>query len=141
MAEQQAEPERLRLLALPVKPGFGVRVIVLEPGCERLYLAEEWRDVLAQVDRGHVDLEFSGGARGRFGPGDLLWLCEMGVRVLRNREREPAVLVAMFRTTRDPAFGPSGANRDEKSGDRDEKSGDRRLNVHDDHNARHRHRG
>ena len=98
MAEQEAGPERLRLLALPVKPGFGVRVVVLEPGCERPYHAAEWRDALAQVDRGHVDLEFWGGACHRFGPGDLLWLCGLGLRALRNREREPAVLVAMFRT-------------------------------------------
>jgi hypothetical protein len=104
MVEHEPGGERLNLLARPMPSGFGVRVVVLGPGCERPYQAAEWRDALVEVDRGQVDLEFCSGACRRFGPGGLLWLAGLGLRTLRNREREPAVLVAMFRTRPDPGL-------------------------------------
>jgi len=101
MIEHERGGERLNLLGRPVPSGFDVRVVVLWPGCERPYQAAEWRDALVEVDRGQVDLEFCSGARRRFGPGDLLWLAGLGLRALRNCEREPAALVALFRTRQD----------------------------------------
>jgi hypothetical protein len=123
--------ERLNLLGRPMPSGFGVRVVVLGRGCECRYDAAEWQDALVEVDRGQVDLEFCSGARRRFGPGDLLWLAGLGLRALRNRGREPAVLVALFRTRQDPGLPAVRTKRDEKSGDC-------RLNGHDHHHARRR---
>lgn len=104
MVEHQPGGERLNLLGRSVPSGFDVHVVVLWPGCERPFEAAEWRDALVEVDRGQVDIEFCSGARRRFGPGDLLWLAGLDLRALRNREREPAVLVALFRTLEDPGL-------------------------------------
>ncbi len=126
--EGHADGERLDLLWRALSSSFGVRVHVLEPGCERPYDAAEWRDALVEVDRGEVELEFRSGDAVRVGPGDVLWLYGLALRALRNRGHVPVVLVAMFRRRPDaqPALSDTAS---------DEKRGGCRLNMHDDNRA------
>jgi hypothetical protein len=82
---------------MSVPPGFEVRAVRVEPGGHRIYHPSEWDDALVVVTRGEVELECLGGARPRFGRGDLLWLAGLSLRALHNRGREPALLVAVLR--------------------------------------------
>jgi hypothetical protein len=84
-------------LGRDVPPGFELRVVVVPGGGERPYVDDEWRDALVVVEDGAIELECKGGAVGRFRAGDVLWICGLGVRVLRNRGTVPAVLAAVTR--------------------------------------------
>jgi hypothetical protein len=76
---------------------FDVRVVSLEPGSERPYDEEEWRDAIVLVQRGEVELRGVSGASRSFGRGDLIWLDGVPLRLLYNPGSEPAVLVAVSR--------------------------------------------
>jgi hypothetical protein len=89
--------ERLSFLGKRFSPAFELRVLALPSGCERLYDGAQWRDAIAVVERGEIELEGSSGSRFRFGRGDVLWLTGLPLRALCNRGREPAVLVAVSR--------------------------------------------
>lgn len=90
-------PQRLDLLGRAVPAQFEVGLVVLAPGCVHPFRAADWRDMLVEVERGHVELELRSGARHRVSAGDLLWLGGLPLRVLRNPESEPAVLVTLAR--------------------------------------------
>jgi hypothetical protein len=81
--------------ALPA--AFVRREIVVPPGNERRYDPEEWVDSLVVVKAGEIELECHAGHLATFQRGDILWLTGLPLRVLRNRGRAPAVLVAVSR--------------------------------------------
>ena len=88
--------ERLSLLGRPLSQLFQLRVVVVVPGRERAYHEAEWRDAIVFVERGEIELECPGSNR-RFTRGDVVWLVGLPLRVLHNRGREPALLVAVSR--------------------------------------------
>jgi hypothetical protein len=77
--------------------GFESRAIVVEPGGMRIYNETEWQDALVVVLCGEIELEAVGGASARFKRGAVLCLAGLGLRALRTRGTEPAVLVAVSR--------------------------------------------
>jgi hypothetical protein len=79
-------------------PGFDVRVVTVAPGAERAYDPAEWWDAIVAVERGELELECLHGGRRRFGRGSVLWLSGLSLRVLRNRGREPLLLIAVSRS-------------------------------------------
>lgn len=79
---------------------FDIRRIVVAAGSERAFDEAEWRDALVVIERGAIELECVGGSRRRFRSGDVLWLTGLPLCALHNREREPAVLVAVSRRRR-----------------------------------------
>jgi hypothetical protein len=76
---------------------FVRREVVVEPGAERPYDPEEWRDALVIVKRGQVAVECRSGGVIHFVSGDMLWLTGLPLRALRNEGTEPVVLVAVSR--------------------------------------------
>jgi hypothetical protein len=78
-------------------PGFEIRAVTIEPGCERGYDESEWRDAVVYVWRGEVELESLAGVRCRFEPGDVLWLAGLPLRALHSR-RGPVLLVTVCRS-------------------------------------------
>jgi hypothetical protein len=86
-----------RFLGGHVPEGFDVRRVVVEPGAERPYDEEEWRDSIVVIESGGIELECNSGGRCRFRPGDVLWLIGLPLRVLRNRGSAPTVLLAVSR--------------------------------------------
>ncbi|CAL9524014.1 hypothetical protein SUDANB95_03865 [Actinosynnema sp. ALI-1.44] len=60
---------------------------------------DEWRGALVVVTAGEVELEGAGGTRRAFGRGAVLVLDGLGLRALHQHGPEPAVLVAVVRTT------------------------------------------
>jgi hypothetical protein len=87
----------LSFLGRPLPPAFELRTFVVAPGGERPYAGADWHDALVVVERGEIELEWRNGARRRFGRGAVLWLSDLPLRTLRNRAREPALLVAVSR--------------------------------------------
>jgi hypothetical protein len=78
-------------------PGFAVRAVPVEAGCERAYDEAEWRDAIVVVARGEIELECLGGDCARFDSGSVLWLVGLPLRTLRACGAEPALLVAVSR--------------------------------------------
>ena len=78
-------------------PAFVMRAVAVAPGCERAYDEAEWRGAIVSVTRGEIELECLGGSRHRLRSGDVLWLAGLPLRVLRNRGRDPALLVTVSR--------------------------------------------
>lgn len=72
-------------------------MVVLGPGCELPFDEAEWRDALVVVERGELELHPFGGSRLRIGCGGVLWLCGLGLRLMRQRGHEPSVLVGVSR--------------------------------------------
>jgi len=92
------EPDgRLSFLGTRLEPGFELRALAVAAGREHAYREAEWRDALVVVERGAIDLDCLGGARRRFGRGDVLCLVGLPLRALHNRGAEPALLVAVSR--------------------------------------------
>jgi hypothetical protein len=89
--------ERLSFQETPPPQSFEHRVIVLNPGGEHPYDEDEWRDALVVVERGSVELESRSGVCRPFLCGDVLWLTGLPLRLLRNRDAEPAVLSVISR--------------------------------------------
>ena len=81
----------------PLPAAFVRREVVVEPGDERPYDPEEWRDALVIVKRGEVAVECRSGGVIHFVGGDMLWLTGLPLRALRNEGTEPVVLVAVSR--------------------------------------------
>jgi hypothetical protein len=77
---------------------FEIREICVPPRCEHAYVEAEWRDALVIVERGAIEVEFTGGGGCcRFVRGDILFLTGLHIRTLRNPGNEPAVLLAISR--------------------------------------------
>jgi hypothetical protein len=85
----------LRGAVLPL--GFQQRRLVIGHAALHLYEAREWSEALVVVERGVLELEWSGGARLCFEPGDTLCLSGLGLRGLRGASVEPTVLVVLSR--------------------------------------------
>jgi hypothetical protein len=81
----------------PVARGFAVRTVAIGAGGGFVYRGTEWRDTLVVVERGEITLEWHGGSTRRFVIGDVLWLCGLTLRSLRNRGAEPTVLRCVSR--------------------------------------------
>jgi glyoxylate utilization-related uncharacterized protein len=80
-----------------VPPCFVMRVVTVPVGSAVAYVEEEWRGAIVVVERGEVELEAVDGERHRFGPGDLIWLEGVRLRVLRNAGEQPLRLKAISR--------------------------------------------
>ena len=94
--EEQFDPNRLARDELR----FRKRVIELTPKDELRIDAAAWRDAIAFVESGEVELECSAGERSRFAVGAVLCF-RPPVRFLRNSGDEPARLITISRRTRE----------------------------------------
>lgn len=74
--------------------GFEQRRLVIGHAAVHRYDAREWSEALVVVERGVLELEWSGGARLCFEPGDTLSLSRLRLRGLRGAG---AVLVVLSR--------------------------------------------
>lgn len=77
--------------------GFEQRCVLLAHAGAHPYDAREWSGALVVVERGLLELEWAGGARLRFEPGDTLCLSGLGLRMLRGAAAGPTVLVVLCR--------------------------------------------
>ena len=93
------DSERLTFLGRPLPSAFKIRVVVVDVGATRPYQESDWRDALVVVERGAIQVVTSGGRRRGFSRGDVLCLVGLAIRALQNRGPEPAVLVAVSRST------------------------------------------
>jgi hypothetical protein len=87
---------------------FERRVVVVGPREARPYEAREWRDALVMVERGEIELEGRAGGRARFGPGAVLALDDLPLRVLRSVGSGAAVLVAVRRSDAPGSWARTG---------------------------------
>jgi hypothetical protein len=94
--------EQVSFLHRRLSSTFAKRVVTLEPGTSRPYLAHEWADALVVVEAGEVQLECDDGGRRRFAAGAVMWLAGLGLLALHNDGVEPAVLVAVSRRRAPP---------------------------------------
>ena len=95
------DPSRsLSFLGQPLPSWVHRREVAIEPGGARPYDESEWRDALVVVEQGEVTLECTRGGSTTFRRGDILWLVDVPVRIMRNLGAEAAVLIAVSR--RDP---------------------------------------
>jgi hypothetical protein len=85
---------------------FARRVLTIPPG-GHLAAPPGWPPAFVLVERGEIELVCRGGARARFVSGDMVWLTGVGLRALRNRGDEAAVLVAVARGDEFPRARPS----------------------------------
>lgn len=99
-------PDPLPFLHGPLPPSFELRLIVMASGREHAFVEDEWRDALVVVERGEIELECVRGASRRFRSGDVLWLSGLHLRRLRQRGRDPVVLVAISRRRPRAALRP-----------------------------------
>jgi hypothetical protein len=77
--------------------GFEQRRVLLAPAAAHPYDACEWSGALVVVERGLLELEWAGGARLRFEPGDMLCLSGLGLRALRGVATGPTLLLLLCR--------------------------------------------
>jgi hypothetical protein len=80
--------------------GFEQRRVLLEAAAVHAYAARDWSGALVVVELGLLELEWAGGARLRFEPGDTLCLSGLGLRTLRGAATGPTVLVVLRRLGR-----------------------------------------
>lgn len=71
------------------------RRIALPVGDELPYMAADWKGCLVVVERGAVELESRRGIRRTFGPGDVLSLQHLRLRLLRNPGTVETILAAV----------------------------------------------
>jgi hypothetical protein len=88
-------------LGRPVPAGFAVREVVVEPGENLGYLAEDWRGCIVSLESGAIDISSPNGVSASFIAGDILWLSGLPVSALENPGPDPAVLVAVRRSRTD----------------------------------------
>ena len=74
---------------------FTVAPTVIAPGAVCPYRADDWRNALVSVERGEIELEFTGGTRQRFARGAVLWLAPLSLRALHNPGPVAALLVVV----------------------------------------------
>lgn len=96
------DAERVSFLHRRLSATFDKRVVTLEPGTSRPYLAHEWYDALVVVEAGEVQLECADGGRRRFAAGAVMWLAGLGLLALHNDGPDAAVLVAVSRRAPPP---------------------------------------
>ena len=89
--------DRLSSAGRRLPAAFVRREVVVEPGTERPYDPDEWRDALVIVKRGQVAVECRSGGMIHFVSGDMLWLTGLPLRALRNEGTAPVVLVTVSR--------------------------------------------
>lgn len=94
--------EQVSFLNRRLSSTFDKRVVTLEPGTSRPYLAADWHDALVVVEAGEVLLECADGGRRPFAAGAVLWLAGLGLLALHNEGADPAVLVAVSRRRAPP---------------------------------------
>jgi hypothetical protein len=87
----------LSFLHRPLPPRFELLVITLAPGRDRPFAASEWRDAVAIVERGAIELEDTDQECLRLRCGAVLSLSGLHVRALRNPGTEPAVVTVVRR--------------------------------------------
>jgi hypothetical protein len=94
-----AVPWRVAAAVLGVRAplGFEQRRVLLAHAAVLPYDARQWSGALLVVERGLLELEWAGGARLRFEPGDTLCLAGLGLRTLRGAAAGPTVLVVLCR--------------------------------------------
>jgi quercetin dioxygenase-like cupin family protein len=97
MTGQDADAGRLGLLGRTRAEAFTIRVVVLQPGSERVFDEREWRDSLVEVECGQLELELRNGQKRVFSCGDVLWLVGLPILSLHNHGCERVVLVAASR--------------------------------------------
>jgi hypothetical protein len=95
---------RLSFLGRRLEPAFVLRLITLPPGRQRRYVEKEWSDTLVVVERGAVELEYFSGTHRLFVSGDVVWLDRLPLRALLNRDRVPALLSAVSRSSASSRF-------------------------------------
>jgi len=76
---------------------FELKVVTLDPGCDRPYRDADWRDSLVVIEQGELEVEGVHGTCRRFRCGDVLWLIGLGLRTLRNPGSEPTRLASISR--------------------------------------------
>ena len=81
-------------------PPFERRVVKVAPGSERAFDRSEWLDAIVVVECGEIELVSLHDARAGFAAGDVLYLCGLPLRALRNRGREPVMLSVISRHRR-----------------------------------------
>lgn len=84
----------------PLPEGFHRRVVRVEPGLELAFEPSRWLSAIVLVEQGEVELECRAGACRRFGPGAMIPMARLPLRLLRNAGAEPLVLVAVSRGRR-----------------------------------------
>jgi len=87
----------LSFLGRPLPPRFALLVITLAPGRDRAFDAAEWRDAIAIVERGAIELRDGRDACLRLSRGAVLSLSGVDVRALRNPGTELAVVTVVRR--------------------------------------------
>ena len=80
-----------------VQRGFDRRVVRIPVGEERSYDSDEWADSLVVVMRGRVELVGRCGGTVRLQRGDVTWLTELPLVLLRNAGDEPVELTSVRR--------------------------------------------
>ncbi|WP_329106789.1 hypothetical protein OG792_02005 [Micromonospora sp. NBC_01699] len=96
--------DRVSFLNRRLPPSFELLVIVVAPGRTPEVDDTDWRRAIVVIEYGEVEIEYADGGRQRYGRGDVLCLDGVSPFVIRNQEREPAVLAAVSR--RDQPTGP-----------------------------------
>jgi hypothetical protein len=99
--------ERLSLLGRRMPPWVQLRVVAIEPGCQRPYDPAEWRGALVVVERGEIELECPSGTRWRFEEGAVVSLAGLPIRALCNERSATVLLSALTRADQFSARGPS----------------------------------
>jgi hypothetical protein len=97
MTAAAADVRRLGLLGRKASAALVIRVLILQPGRDRVFDEREWRDSLVEVECGEIELQLRGGTRRVYAAGDVLWLIGLPVLAVRNPGRGSAVLVAASR--------------------------------------------
>ena len=87
-------------------PGFRRWEVAFPPGSEREYDEAEWRDALVLVERGEIELERGPGERGRFGPGAVLCLTGLELRLIRNPSNPHVAFVLPVKGRGQMSFRP-----------------------------------
>lgn len=84
-------------LALRVPGHFDARVVEIAPFAEFDHASVNWRDAIAFLRSGVIDVVCTSGGYARFHCGDMLCLAPLSLRVVRNASAETARLVLIAR--------------------------------------------
>jgi hypothetical protein len=95
--EWSSSPDPLSFTGRRLPAFCELRLIRVEPGCERAYVEAEWRNAIVVVEEGEIDLECPDGGYRRFPQGAVLYLVGLRLRALVNRGSAPAVLSTVAR--------------------------------------------